>query len=228
MWAVEALGKESHSSQETGGITAAGRPLSEDGKGCVPGESPEGLVTQLAATWAVSSVGVGDWPPGSPRSLDQWGYPRIDGPDCGRACGKPPLFGLLAPCVPDSPSSEERRQRRTTTADGSGRVDGGPRAGLFDPRPAGRWSAGGLREGCPAAARAARPGARLPSRLPAAAGGEKRGAGGSSARGLLSQGWPSLFDKLIAWRGLAGPGVTPVTTKVELEEIRLKERGEKN
>lgn len=53
------------------------------------------------------------------------------------------------------------------------------------------------------------------------------GGAGGSARGLLSQGWPSLFDKLTAWRGLAGPGVTPVTTKVELEEIRLKEREEK-
>lgn len=53
------------------------------------------------------------------------------------------------------------------------------------------------------------------------------GDGRSGARGLLSQGWPRLFDKLIAWRGLAGPGVTPVTTKVELEEIRLKERGGK-
>lgn len=50
---------------------------------------------------------------------------------------------------------------------------------------------------------------------------------GDSARGLLSQGWPSLFDKLIARRGLADPGVTPVTTKVELEEIRLKERRRK-
>lgn len=66
-----------------------------------------------------------------------------------------------------------------------------------------------------------------PRGSPPPQGGEA-GGGGSSARGLLSQGWPSLFDKLIAWRGLAGPGVTPVTTKVELEEIRLKERGEKN
>lgn len=50
---------------------------------------------------------------------------------------------------------------------------------------------------------------------------------GGSARGLFSQGWPNLFDKLIARRGLADPGVTPVTTKVELEEIRLKERRRK-
>lgn len=54
-----------------------------------------------------------------------------------------------------------------------------------------------------------------------------RRRGGGSARGLLSQGWPSLFDKLIARRGLADPGVTLVTTKVELEEIRLKERKKK-
>lgn len=44
--------------------------------------------------------------------------------------------------------------------------------------------------------------------LPLAGAGE-----GGSARGLLSQGWPSLFDKLIAWRGLADPGVTPVNNK---------------
>lgn len=62
----------------------------------------------------------------------------------------------------------------------------------------------------------------LSSELPVAAGV------GGSARGLLSQGWPSLFDRLIARRGLADPGVTPVTTKVELEEIRLKERRRKN
>lgn len=37
-----------------------------------------------------------------------------------------------------------------------------------------------------------------------------------------------FFDKLIARRGLADPGVTLVTTKVELEEIRLKERRKKN
>lgn len=61
----------------------------------------------------------------------------------------------------------------------------------------------------------------LSSELPVAAGV------GGSARSLLSQGWPSLFDRLIARRGLADPGVTPVTTKVELEEIRLKERRKK-
>lgn len=55
----------------------------------------------------------------------------------------------------------------------------------------------------------------------------RRRRGGGSARGLLSQGWPSLFDKLIARRGLADPGVTLVTTKVELEEIRLKESRKK-
>lgn len=54
MWAVEVLGKESYFSQETRGITAAVRPLCEDGEGCVPGESPKGLVTQLAKTWAVA------------------------------------------------------------------------------------------------------------------------------------------------------------------------------
>lgn len=74
--------------------------------------------------------------------------------------------------------------------------------------PAGGWKAGG---------------AAGPRVLP-----EARGARlSTAARGLLSRGWPSLFDRLIAERGLADPGVTPVTTKVELEEIRLKERRRK-
>ena len=70
---------------------------------------------------------------------------------------------------------------------------------------------GGLREGCLAAALAARPGCQAPLAAPRRRPGEE-GRGGS-ARGLLSQGWPSLFDKLIACRGLAGPGVTPVNNK---------------
>lgn len=54
MWAMEVLGKESHFSQETRGITAAARLLCEDGEGCVPGESPKGPVIQLVETWAVA------------------------------------------------------------------------------------------------------------------------------------------------------------------------------
>lgn len=94
-----------------------------------------------------------------------------------------------------------------------------PRPFLF--RLAGWWIAGSSNGGGRAAAPALDWGAGLSSRLPTAAGG------GGSARGLLAQGWPSLFDKLIVRRGLADPGVTPVTTKVELEEIRLKERKKK-
>lgn len=102
-------------------------------------------------------------------------------------------------------------------------MDGGPRPGLSFPAPQNRGAREAYAEAAPLRLRRRSPGARLPARLPAAAAA----GGGGSARGLLSQGWSRLFDKLIAWRGLAGPGVTPVTTKVELEEIRLKERGEK-
>lgn len=88
------------------------------------------------------------------------------------------LFSLLAPCVPDNPSSEQGRQRQKTAADGSARVDGGPRPGLSTLRSAGRWSAGGLGEGCPAAARAARPGCQAPLAAPrrrwGGEGGEQR------------------------------------------------------
>lgn len=33
---------------------AGAKPLCEDGEGCVPGESPKGLVTQLAEMWAAA------------------------------------------------------------------------------------------------------------------------------------------------------------------------------
>lgn len=70
----------------------------------------------------------------------------------------------------------------------------------------------------------ARPTRRLPrcgsggeARVPGSPRGNPLPAGGGggvgNTRGLLSQGWPSLFDKLIAWRGLADPGVTPVNNK---------------
>lgn len=53
------------------------------------------------------------------------------------------------------------------------------------------------------------------------------GEGAAPAACFLRAG-QAFFDKLIARRGLADPGVTLVTTKVELEEIRLKERKKKN
>ena len=73
----------------------------------------------------------------------------------------------------------------------------------FDLRPAGWWRAEAYGKAAPLRLSRRGRGARLPS---------SPGRGGS-ARGLLSQGWPSLFDKLIACRGLAGPGVTPVNNK---------------
>lgn len=86
---------------------------------------------------------------------------------------------------------------------------------------AGCWNAGGSNAGARVAAPAL--GLGCLALYPAS----HRRRGGGSARGLFSQGWPSLFDKLIARRGLADPGVTLVTTKVELEEIRLKDRRKK-
>lgn len=93
----------------------------------------------------------------------------------------------------------------------------------FLSRLAGWWNAGSSNAGGQAAVPALGLGCRALLPVPH----RRRRRGGGRARGLLSQGWPSLFDKLIARRGLADPGVTPVTTKVELEEIRLKERRKK-
>lgn len=109
---------------------------------------------------------------------------------------------------PDKPSPEEGRQRQTTTADCSGRVNRGPRPGLSIPGPQVAGVLEAYAEAAPLRFRRRGSGARLPSRQPAAGGGS-----GGNTRGLLSQGWPSLFDKLIAWRGLADPGVTPVNNK---------------
>lgn len=129
---------------------------------------------------------------------------------------------LRAPCVLTTlPRRRGGRDRRPQPAAPGGRM--AVPAPAFRPRSRRTADAAGLGEGCPAAARAAGPGCQATLAAPRRRWGRR----GHSARGLLSQGWPSLFDKLIAWRGLAGPGVTPVTTKVELEEIRLKERGKK-
>lgn len=156
---------------------------------------------------------MGDWQPGS---QEQWRCPRSDGLNYTLACWKQAFFRLSSGFLrPDKPSSSKERQRQAATADGSGRVDGGPAQAFrspprpFDPRPEGWWRAEIYEEASLLRLGRRGRGARLPSRLPAAAAR----VGGSSARGLLSQGWPSLFDKLIAWRGLAGPGVTPVNNK---------------
>ena len=180
-------------------------------------------MTQSDEMWAVSSVGVGAWQPAGPGSLEAWRCPGSDGPDRRLVCWKQAFFSLLAPSVP------------TTLPLRRGGRDGRPQ-----PTAAGGWlvvPAQALRHPLRRMVECRRPTRRLPrggsgdeARVPGSPRGSPpplEGEGGSSARGLLSQGWPSLFDKLIAWRGLAGPGVTPVTTKVELEEIRLKEREKK-
>lgn len=127
------------------------------------------------------------------------------------------IFQSSGSLRPDKPSSEEGRQRETTTADGSGRVDRGPRPGLSIPGPQDAGPREAYAEAAPLRFWAERPGCQVPLAAPCRwrereAGSGERGRG-DSARGLLSQGWPKLFDKLIAWRGLADPGVTPVNNK---------------
>lgn len=189
----------------------------------MPAESPEGPAPRLAAVRAVRRVGAGGGQPGSPGARRDGAARAAAAQTAGSpvGSGRSSSSGSLRP---DNPAaSEEGRQRPTTAAGSPGRADGGPRPGLSPPEPQDGGVPQARAKAAPRRLGRRGPGARLPSRLPAAAGGRR----GHSARGLLSQGWPSLFDKLIAWRGLAGPGVTPVTTKVELEEIRLKERKKK-
>lgn len=66
MWAVEGLGKKSHFSQETRGITAAAaaaaaRLLCEEGEGCMPRDRLKGLVTQLVDMCGQEQCCVRDW-----------------------------------------------------------------------------------------------------------------------------------------------------------------------
>ena len=59
MEAVDVLGKESHFSQETRGITTAAKRFCENGEGCATGGSPKGPVTQLAEVWETGGLGAG-------------------------------------------------------------------------------------------------------------------------------------------------------------------------
>lgn len=140
-----------------------------------------------------SSAGVGDRRPASRSN----GCPRSDGRNRRRACLKKAFCRLSSGSQrPDIPSSQPGSPRYHSRRQWAGGWWTPPRA--FDTRPAGRWSAGGLREACSAAAWAERPRCQAPLKAPRHRSGWGEGRGGGRVRGLLSQGWPSLFDKLIA------------------------------
>lgn len=117
------------------------------------------------------SVDVEDWQPGS---QEQWRCPRSHGPSHRLACWKQEPFPWPSGSVhPDTIDLPQKTKQTTTTAHGSGRLEGGSRPGLsfLSPQDSGLWETH---------AEAARlqlqqqgPGAGLPSRLLAAAGGQR-------------------------------------------------------